>query len=131
MKKINIIYWITTGLFALAMIFSSISNVFLFPEAIELLSNHLGYPQYLIPFLGVAKILGAIAILIPGFSRLKEWAYAGLFFDLTGATYSMVAVDGFKPDMLGMSVFFLLFALSYIYYQKRQKASAGSMSFAV
>jgi hypothetical protein len=50
-----------------------------------------GVPLYLIPFIGIAKVLGVIAILIPGFPKLKEWAYAGLFFDLIGATYSICA----------------------------------------
>ncbi|SMG65112.1 conserved hypothetical protein, partial [methanotrophic bacterial endosymbiont of Bathymodiolus sp.] len=52
---------------------------------------HLGYPSYLLPFLGVAKLLGILAILIPGFPRIKEWAYAGLTFDLVGAMYSSIA----------------------------------------
>ena len=55
----------------------------------------LGYPMYFFAILGVWKILGAITILVPGFSRLKEWAYAGIFFDLTGAAVSCAAVGGY------------------------------------
>jgi uncharacterized membrane protein len=93
MKKINILYWTFTGLFALAMLLSGIQNALVTPDSVAIL-NHLGYPEYIIPFLGVAKILGAIAIVVPGIPRLKEWAYAGLFFDLTGATYSAIMTDG-------------------------------------
>jgi hypothetical protein len=69
----------------------------------------------------VAKLLGAIVLLIPGFNRLKEWAYAGLFFDLVGAVYSGLAVGGFDPKMLVMLIPFGLGALSYVYHHKRVK----------
>jgi hypothetical protein len=130
MKKTNIIYWTVTGLFAMFMGFSGITNVMVVPDAVEIITNILGYPAYIIPFLGVAKVLGAIAILVPGFPRLKEWAYAGLFFDLLGATYSNIMVAGFKPEMLSMLLFFGFFAVSYIYYHKREeeKAKIGSAS---
>jgi uncharacterized membrane protein YphA (DoxX/SURF4 family) len=55
----------------------------------------LGYPMYFFAILGVWKVLGAIAILVPRFPRLKEWAYAGIFFDLTGAAISCAAVGGY------------------------------------
>ena len=55
----------------------------------------LGYPMYFFAILGVWKVLGAIAILVPRFPRLKEWAYAGIFFDLTGAAASCAAVGGY------------------------------------
>ena len=67
-------------------------------------------------------MLGAIVILIPGFHLLKEWAYAGLFFDLAGATYSTVMAQPLHPAMLGMLIFFGLFALSYVYHRKRESA---------
>jgi uncharacterized membrane protein YphA (DoxX/SURF4 family) len=52
---------------------------------------HLGYPGYFLSVFGFWKILGAIAIVIPNFKRLKEWAYAGMIFDLTGATFSRIS----------------------------------------
>jgi uncharacterized membrane protein YphA (DoxX/SURF4 family) len=122
MKATNIIYWISTGLFGAAMFFSGITNIMVVPDAITLFQT-LGYPMYLIPFLGWAKVLGAVALFIPGFPRIKEWAYAGLFFDLLGATYSNYAALGFQPEMLGMIVFFGLLFLSYFYYHKRMAAS--------
>jgi hypothetical protein len=125
MKKTNILYWIFTGLFAFVMLMSGIQNALVNAPSIDLLTKQLGYPEYIIPFLGVAKILGAIAIVIPGYPRLKEWAYAGLFFDLLGATYSTIMAQELHPAMLGMLIFFALFALSYVYYRKREAARAS------
>jgi len=122
MKKTNIIYWIFTGIFAAFMAFSAIPDVISEPDAVKIISNQLGYPAYIIPFLGVAKLLGVIAILIPGYPRIKEWAYAGLTFDLLGATYSIISIG---PDAFGlifMSCVFIIEAVSYIYYHKRLKA---------
>ena len=79
MKKTKIIYWIFTGLLAAGMLLGSIPDIMSTPEAVAIVTTHLGYPAYFIPFIGVAKLLGAVAILIPGFPRIKEWAYAGLF----------------------------------------------------
>ena len=118
MKKVNIIYWLSTGLFAALLMSSAIPNMLSSEEWVAIMT-HLGYPAYVLPLLGVAKLLGIIAILVPGFPRLKEWAYAGFTFDLIGATYSGIAAGGFDPMMLTMLVFFGLLALSYIFYHKR------------
>jgi hypothetical protein len=125
MKKTNILYWVFTGLFAFVMLMSGIQNALVNEPSIDLLTRQLGYPEYIIGFIGVAKILGSIAILIPGYPRLKEWAYAGLFFDLAGATYSTVMAQELHPAMLGMLIFFALFALSYVYYHKREAARSS------
>lgn len=120
MKKTNTIYWITTGLFGAFMLFSAIPDIIVTPEAVSFVTG-LGYPKYIIPFLGVAKFLGVVAILVPGFPRLKEWAYAGLFFDLTGATYSAICHDGFMAGQLFMALPFTMLALSYFYYHKKHQ----------
>ena len=90
-RTINGVYWILTGLMAAFMLMASIPDVLRQRQAIEVF-GHLGYPTYLLLFLGTAKILGVIAVLIPAAGRLKEWAYAGLIFDLTGALYSHLSV---------------------------------------
>lgn len=117
MKKTKTLYWVFTGLFAAAMLFSAVPDILVSPDAVKIVTG-LGYPHYFIFFIGIAKLLGCIAILIPGYPRIKEWAYAGLFFDLIGATYSAITVAGFDPQMLGMLIFYGLGILSYIYYQK-------------
>ena len=119
MKMTNITYWISTILFGGFMLFSAIPDIVSVPDAVDFISGKLGYPAYIIPFLGIAKTLGVIAIVIPGFARIKEWAYAGLFFDLAGATYSNLAVDGFQPGITFMVVIVGMGALSYIYHHKR------------
>jgi uncharacterized membrane protein len=120
MKKINILYWIFTVLFALFMLFSGITNAMVTEDSVALIVDTLGYPKYTVAFLGVAKIVGSLGVLIPGIPRwLKEWAYAGLFFDLIGATYSMIAALGFDPSMLTMLVPIGLGTLSYLFYHKR------------
>ena len=128
MKKTNLFYWISTALFSLAIIFTAIPDIIVSPEALAFITN-LGYPDYIIPFLGVAKALGAIAVLIPAFPKLKEWAYAGIFFDLLGATYSNIAKFGFHLPMLTMLVFFgLLFASYYLHHLRLKTTSSGLSS---
>jgi len=83
--------------------------------------NGLGYPDYVIRPLGILQVLGVIAILIPGYPRIKEWAYAGLFFDLAGATYSGIAASkgNIDPAMLGMLMWIVPGILSYIFWKKK------------
>ncbi|MDV3308635.1 MAG: DoxX family protein [Cyclobacteriaceae bacterium] len=123
MKKLNILYWTFTVLFALFMLFSGITNLMVTEDSVALIVDTLGYPRYIVAFLGAAKIVGAIGVLIPTLPRsVKEWAYAGLFFDLVGATYSLIAAAGFDPSMLTMLLPFGLGALSYLFYHKRRTA---------
>jgi uncharacterized membrane protein YphA (DoxX/SURF4 family) len=78
-------YWITTILIAVAYLFGGYVDIAQGEQVVEGAKN-LGYPLYFFPILGVWKVLAAIALLAPGLPRLKEWAYAGIFFNLTGAT---------------------------------------------
>ena len=128
MKKINVLYWIFTVLFALIMLSTALPNVMMSPDSIALIHTQLGYPEYFVRFVGVAKVLGVIGILLPGYPRVKEWAYAGLFFDLTAATASGLAVEGFNPMQLFMLVFFAPGVLSYIYYHKKLNVEKVSQS---
>lgn len=117
MKNPKIIYWITTSLFSAFMLFSAIPDLMVVEEA-KTFILHLGYPEYFIPFIGFAKLLGSIAILIPSFNKIKEWAYAGLVFDLIGAFYSNFMTDGFNWGFLMAIPIFSVIAISYIYNQK-------------
>jgi hypothetical protein len=126
MKKINILFWVFNGLLAALMLFSAISSL-MDPAATKVMViDHLHYPEYFPPLLNVAKILGVIAILIPGFARLKEWAYAGFAFDLIWATYSSISVGDPAKQWCFMLVFFILFAFAYIYHLKKQNTATGS-----
>ena len=113
MKKDKIIYWISTSLFAAFMIFTAMPS-----EEGKTFILQLGYPAYFVSFLSAAKIAGSIAILIPYFKKIKEWAYAGLCFDLVGAIYSLLMVHGFDPGMLTFLFVFAAMAVSYRYNEK-------------
>jgi len=108
--------WIVTGLMAALMLLSAVPDVLRIPGAVTVF-GHLGYPRYLLPFLGTAKILGIVTVVLPGVRRLKEWAFAGLTFDLTGALYSHVSVGDpasvWMPALVGLG----LMAGSYVAYR--------------
>ena len=92
-KTRSIVYWTTTILIAFFMSggLTQIWQYYTNPHGIV---PELGYPMYFFAIIGVWKVLGAIAILVPRYPRLKEWAYAGIFFDLTGAAATWAAVGG-------------------------------------
>jgi len=119
-KKLTILYWIFTSLFGALMLFSAVGGLQPSEQAIKIMHDGLGYPVYFIPFISFAKLLGVIAILVPRFVRIKEWAYAGLFFDLAGALYSGAAVAGkFDPMLLTMLIWVIPGVLSYYYWHRR------------
>ena len=117
----KISYWIFTSLFAFVMIGSSIPDVISHPIAIEGFKK-MGYPAYLVPFIGIAKLLGVFVILLPGFPRVKEWAYAGLMIDLVGATYSIIASGQPISAWSFMALPLFLGIGSYVSYCQREKA---------
>jgi hypothetical protein len=110
------------------MLSTAVPNVMMSAGSIDLIHTKLGFPEYFIMFVGIGKILGVIGILIPGYPLVREWAYAGLFFDLTAATFSGIAVEGFHPMQLFMLVFFAPGVLSYIYYHKKLKGERISQA---
>lgn len=124
MKKTNIAYWIFTSLFAFMMLGSAIPDIFSAQIAIEGFTQ-IGLPTYLLPFLGIAKTLGVIALLVPGYPKIKEWAYAGLMFDLIGATYSIYASGQPAGNWAPMALPVLLGVGSYYFYHKRLKAKTA------
>ena len=87
MDKRRVGYWVATALLVPPFLVGGVYDIMAPPEAVQALS-HLGYPAYFAPLIGVWKVLGIIALLVPRFPRLKEWAYAGFIFDTTGAAVS-------------------------------------------
>ena len=118
MKATNTVRWILTGLASVLMALSALPDV-LRVEGALMIFDHLGYPAYLLPFLGAAKLLGVGAILAPGVPRLKEWAFAGLTFDLTGALYSHLSIgdppSAWMPALVGL----MLVGGSYVAHRLR------------
>jgi uncharacterized membrane protein len=90
-KRKLIIYWVATALLSFGMLGSGIAQIFHTEDMVKLVVP-LGYPVYFLSIIGTWKVLAVIAILIPGFKLVKEWAYAGLFFVMTGALISHLAV---------------------------------------
>lgn len=121
-KTTRLLYWVFTILFSGLMIFSAIDGIGPGQQALNMIHTGMGYPIYFIQFISWAKIIGAIVILVPGLKKIKEWAYAGLCFDLLGATYSIIKVSpSFDPAMLGMLIWFAAGILSYSFWNKIQK----------
>jgi uncharacterized membrane protein YphA (DoxX/SURF4 family) len=90
----TIAYWVTTVLVAAESVLGGVWDIWQIPY-VRADIDKLGYPAYVLVIIGVWKLLGAVAVLVPGFPRLKEWAYAGMFFNYTGAVASHLAVgDG-------------------------------------
>lgn len=120
MKKLNITYWIVTALFSAFMIFSSFGGITLMPEAVAMLHDHLGYPLYFIQLVSWAKVVGAIAVLLPMVpARVKEWAYFGFFVDLVAAIVSFAAVGDPFVGWLPMFLFIAVLLWAYVLHHKR------------
>src|SRR5438309_8198812 len=108
----KIAYWVSTGLLAALALFSGYAYLWGNPQAVQGFA-HVGYPQQLRVILGIAKPLGAIALVVPGLAKLKEWAYAGFTFAWISAFVAhFLAKDGPKAFMPLLLLVFLF--ISYV-----------------
>ena len=119
----KVVYWIATIWLALGMV--STGAVQLFKEkagagGVDSVTK-LGYPVYFLTIIGIWKILGVIGVLIPKFPLLKEWAYAGFFFLLTGAIFSHIAVAHSAKELFPAGLLLVLLALSWYYRPASKK----------
>ncbi|MEQ9262430.1 MAG: DoxX family protein [Owenweeksia sp.] len=115
MKKRNkIIYWIATVWLALGMVSTGIVQLIQMEEEVQNFTS-LGYPTYLMSILGVWKLTGATAILIPKFPLLKEWAYAGFFFTMSGAAISHLVNDHGAQELFGPLLLLVLTIVSWYF----------------
>jgi uncharacterized membrane protein YphA (DoxX/SURF4 family) len=128
MTKLTLVYRISTGLIVLIMGISAVSYLLRVPHFVES-TQSLGYPAYLMSLLGVAKLLGLAALLVPGWPRLKEWAYAGFTINLIGATWSHLAVGQYEHAPLAV-VWLAVLLTSYVTLRRRManKATAAVAS---
>jgi len=115
-KRKIIIYWVATGLLAVGMLQSGIFALVRAKQWVDIITT-LGYPLYFLTILGIWKILGVIAILIPRFKLLKEWAYAGFFFAMTGAIASHLASGDYSVKGLIGPFFQLVFVVLSWYFR--------------
>lgn len=112
-KRNKIIYWATTGFLAFGMLAQGFAQLFHSDGYIEMIVVHLGYPPYFLNIIGIWKILGVVAILIPGFKVLKEWAYAGFFFVMSGAAFSHIAAGDSVTTIIPAAVLLIMIVLSW------------------
>lgn len=120
-KRNKIIYWISTIWLALGMTSTGIVQLLKVKEEVDMMT-HLGYPIYFLSILGVWKILGVVAVLVPGFSLVKEWAYAGFFFAMSGAVFSHIVRGGEAKDFFGPVLLLILTVVSWYFRPADRKA---------
>jgi uncharacterized membrane protein YphA (DoxX/SURF4 family) len=124
-KRNKIIYWIATIWLALGMLSTGIVQLLKVKEEVDMM-KHLSYPPYFLTLLGIWKILGVIIVLIPKFPLLKEWAYAGFFFTMSGAVFSHLAVgDGIK-EFLGPILLLILTTISWYFRPPERKINSDN-----
>ena len=115
----KVTYWVTTGLLAALSAFAGVSYLVGSAQVVQGFA-HLGYPQHLRILLGIAKVLGAIALVVPGFPKLKEWAYAGFTFAWIAAHVAHhIAKDG--PEQYMPLVLLVLLLVSYVTRPENRK----------
>lgn len=113
-KRNKLIYWIATIWLALGMTSTGIVQLVQMKEEVDKMTL-MGYPPYFLTILGVWKILGVVAILIPKFPLLKEWAYAGFFFIMSGAVFSHLALNDGAKEFFGPTLLLILTVVSWYF----------------
>ena len=121
-KRNKLIYWITTAWLALGMLSTGIVQLIRTQEETAMMAR-LGYPLYFLTMLGIWKILGVITVLMPKFPILKEWAYAGFFFAMSGAVISHAAVGDEAKEFFGPGLLLVLTLLSWYFRPANRKTS--------
>jgi uncharacterized membrane protein len=125
-KRNKTIYWIVTAFLSVGMLAGGIQQTLQIGGYNEII-RELGYPQYLLSILGVWKVLAVCAILLPKFPLLKEWAYAGLFFAMSGAAISHFAVRQSLAEAVP-SLFLLVFTVLSWYFRPADRRISLSHS---
>lgn len=113
-KRNKIIYWIATLWLSLGMLSTAIVQLLKVKDEAAMMTM-LGYPLYLLTLLGIWKVLGVIAMLIPKFGLVKEWAYAGFFFAMSGAVYSHLAIGDNATSLFGPILLIILTIVSWYF----------------
>ncbi len=126
-KRNKIIYWVATIWLALGMVSTGISQLFhlqsegaVAPPDVNGIAK-LGYPVYFLTILGIWKILGAIAVLVPKFTLLKEWAYAGFFFIMSGALFSHIASGSAAAELFPSLLLLVLTVVSWYFRPENRR----------
>ncbi|MBA9077979.1 DoxX family protein [Rufibacter quisquiliarum] len=126
-KRDNIIYWVSTAWLCLGMTSTGVVQLLQLEEEAQKISE-LGYPLYLLPFLGLCKVLGVTAVLLPRLPLIKEWAYAGFFFLMTSALFSHLAHRDPLTEYFGPGLLLVLTAVSR-YFRPAQRKVTHPLTF--
>jgi hypothetical protein len=113
-KRNKIIYWIATLWLSLGMVSTGVVQIMKTPEEVEMMGR-LGYPLYFLTIIGVWKLLGVVAVLVPKFPLIKEWAYAGFFFNMSGAILSHMANGDAPIELFGPMLLLILTGVSWYF----------------
>lgn len=119
-KRNKIIYWVATIWLSLGMLSGGIVQVIRLKEETDMMDK-LGYPSYFLVILGAWKIAGVVAILVPGFALVKEWAYAGFFFAMSGALFSHLAIGDEAQSYFGPVLLIVLTLVSWYFRPASRK----------
>lgn len=119
-KRNKIIYWIATLWLSLGMVSSGLIQLLHNQMGVDAMA-HLGYPVYFLTIIGVWKLLGVVAILVPKYPLLKEWAYAGFFFTMTGALASHIGVGDPIGQMFPAVLLITLTVVSWYFRPANRK----------
>lgn len=117
-KKFKIAYWSLLVLLTAGILASAIPSVLKLPYAVDHFCNVLHLPEYLLVFTGIIKILGLVALYIPGYPKLKEWVFAGFTFDLIGAWYCNFTASGSFAAAVPIIIYIAVLATLYYIYNK-------------
>jgi len=118
MKKQQIIYRIGLGMLVAFYAMGAVSNLLQLPDVMTSLKI-LGYPPYFAIFLGICQLLAVIALLIPGFKKVKEWAFIGIYINLIGAMVSHIVVEGFVSALIIILITIIILTITFTLFLKR------------
>lgn len=124
-KTHKIIYWIATLWLALGMTSTAIVQLMKTQEEVDMMTR-LGYPVYFLTIIGVWKLLGVVAILAPRFPLIKEWAYAGCFFNMSGAVISHLAMKDDPKELFGPMLLIVLTIASWYFRPAERKLTLAN-----
>ena len=119
-RRNKIIYWIFTIWLCLGMVSSGIVQLLKVKEEVDLFTR-LGYPLYFLTMLGICKLLAVTVVLVPGLPLLKEWAYAGFFFAMSGALYSHIVSGSHMNEIFPPVLLLALTAISWYFRPAERK----------
>jgi len=121
-KRNKIIYWVATLWLALGMVSTGVVQIIKMDEEVANFTR-LGFPLYLMTMMGVWKIAGTVAVLAPKLPLLKEWAYAGFFFAMSGAVFAHIAVGDVAQEIFGPALLLVLTVVSWYFRPVDRKIS--------